>query len=44
MEQGGTEPVYEEIVKGNAATYSFGNVAAGTYVMKVMKSNHVARE
>lgn len=43
-EQGGTEPAYEKIVKGNTAAYSFENVPAATYVMKVMKANHVARE
>lgn len=44
IENGTSEPAYETIVKGNNAYYSFSNVAIGTYTMKVMKKNHVARE
>lgn len=43
-ESGASEPTYEAVVKGNAAGYSIANVAPGTYTMKVMKQNHVARE
>ena len=42
--KGYSEAAYETIVKGNSATYSIANVAPGTYTMKVMKKNHVARE
>ena len=42
--KGYSEAAYETIVKGNSATYSIANVAPGTYTMKVMKNNHVARE
>ena len=41
---GASEPAYETIVKGNTASYSIADVPAGTYTMKVMKNNHVARE
>ena len=44
IEAGLTEPAYEAIVSGNSATYSFPIVPAGTYTLKVMKQNHVARE
>ena len=43
-ESGASEPAYEAVVKGNTATYSIAGVAPGTYTMKVMKQNHVARE
>ena len=42
--KGYSEAAYETIVKGNSATYSIEGVASGTYTMKVMKKNHVARE
>jgi len=31
-------------VKGNTVAYSFADVAAGTYTLKVSKANHVTRE
>ena len=37
-------PSYETIVKGNSVAYSFTDVAAGTYTLKVSKANHVTRE
>ena len=43
-ESGATEASYEAVVKGNTASYSIADVPAGTYTMKVMKNNHVARE
>ena len=43
-ESGASEPAYEAVVKGTSATYSIEGVAPGTYTMKVMKKNHVARE
>ena len=43
-ESGASEAAYETVVKGNSATYSIANVLPGTYTMKVMKNNHVARE
>ena len=43
-ESGASEPAYEAVVKGNTASYSIADVPAGTYTMKVMKNNHVARE
>ena len=42
--KGYSEAAYEAVVKGNSATYSIEGVAPGTYTMKVMKKNHVARE
>ena len=44
IESGASEVAYEAVVKGNSATYSIAGVAPGTYTMKVMKQNHVARE
>ena len=41
---GASEAAYETIVKGNTASYSIAGVLPGTYTMKVMKQNHVARE
>ena len=35
---------YETIVKGNTVDYFFSDVATGTYILKVMKENHIARE
>ena len=32
------------VVTGNSAAYKFENVSAGTYTLKVEKTNHVARE
>lgn len=43
IEVGHTEPAYEAIVTGNSATYSFPTVPAGTYTLKVEKTNHVVR-
>ena len=31
-------------MKGNTVDYSFADVAAGTYTLKVSKANHVTRE
>ena len=42
--EGLSEPAYETTVKGNTVAYSFADVAAGTYTMKVSKANHVTRE
>ena len=44
IESGASEVAYEAVVQGNTATYSIAGVAPGTYTMKVMKQNHVARE
>ena len=44
IEQGTTEPAYETYVNGNTAYYSFSNVVKGTYTLRVMKKNHIARE
>ena len=41
---GQTEADYEVVVKGNSATYSIEGVAEGTYILRVMKVNHVTRE
>lgn len=37
-------PSYTTVVKGNTVDYSFADVAAGTYTLKVSKDNHVTRE
>ena len=42
--EGLSEPAYETIIKGNTVDYYFADVAAGTYTLKVSKSNHVTRE
>ena len=42
--EGLSEPAYETTVKGNTVAYSFADVVAGTYTMKVSKANHVTRE
>ena len=42
--EGLSEPAYETTVKGNTVAYSFADVAAGTYTLKVSKANHVTRE
>lgn len=42
--EGFSEVAYETIVKGNTVDYYFADVAAGTYTLKVSKSNHVTRE
>ena len=42
--EGLSEPAYETAVKGNTVAYSFADVAAGTYTLKVSKANHVTRE
>ncbi len=51
IEQGHTEVAYETTVTGGTqsgnkytAAYSFSQVPAGTYTMKVSKANHVTRE
>lgn len=51
IEQGHTEVAYEATVTGGTqsgnkytAAYSFSQVPAGTYTMKVSKANHVTRE
>ena len=41
---GESTAAYETVVKGNSASYTIEGVAPGTYTMKVMKKNHVARE
>ena len=38
------ESAYYTIITGNTAKYNIVNVAAGTYVVKVSKKNHVTRE
>lgn len=42
--EGLSEPAYETTVKGNTVAYSFADVAAGNYTLKVSKANHVTRE
>ena len=42
--EGLSEPAYETTVKGNTVAYSFADVAAGIYTLKVSKANHVTRE
>ena len=42
--EGFSEVAYETIVKGNTVDYYFADVATGTYTLKVMKENHIARE
>lgn len=42
--EGLSEPAYETTVKGNTVAYSFADVVAGTYTLKVSKANHVTRE
>ena len=42
--EGLTETAYYTVVVGNTAKYNLLNVAAGTYVVKVSKANHVTRE
>lgn len=51
IEQGQSEAAYEVQVSGGTqsgnkftAPYAFSDVPTGTYTMKVMKNNHVARE
>ena len=51
IEQGASEAAYEVQVSGGTqsgnkftAPYAFSDVPTGTYTMKVMKNNHVARE
>ena len=44
IKSGESEAAYEAIVKGDATGYSIAGVLPGTYTMKVMKKNHVARE
>ena len=41
---GANLPSYEAIVKGNAVSYNFAKVVAGTYTLKVSKADHVTRE
>ena len=42
--EGFSEVAYETIVKGNTVDYFFSDAATGTYILKVMKENHVTRE
>ncbi len=42
--QGLTEPAYETIVKGNITDYCFEDVAAGIYILRAFKANHVTYE
>ena len=42
--EGYSEAAYETVVIGNNVDYKFSNVATGTYILKVMKENHVTRE
>lgn len=44
VESGKTEASYEAVAKGNNASYSISNVAAGTYTMKVIKKAHATGE
>ena len=44
IKSGASEASYETVVKGKIASYSIEDVAPGTYTMKVMKQNHIARE
>ena len=44
IEQGQSEAAYEAVVSGNSANYSIGDVAQGTYTMKVIKKKHATRE
>ena len=39
--EGYSEAAYETVVIGNNVDYKFSNVATGTYILKVMKENHV---
>ncbi len=41
---GKTTPSYTATLTGNSATYSFANVASGTYTLKATKNSHVATE
>lgn len=41
---GSETPAFIVMLTGTHAMYSFEGVSAGTYTMKVMKNNHVARE
>ena len=40
----GTTKISNTTVKGNTASYSFANVTAGSYTIKVSKADHVTRE
>jgi len=42
--EGTPEPAYEIIVKGETQSYSLSGVAAGKYIMRVSKVNHVTRD
>ena len=42
--EGGSVAAYETVVRGNTANYSFSDVAAGTYTLKVSKANHTTSE
>lgn len=42
-EDGGREPAYETVVKGNSATYSISGIPGGRYKITVMKNGHVAK-
>ena len=42
--EGSSEVAYETTVKGNTVAYSFADVAAGVYTLRVSKENHVTRE
>ena len=41
---GANLPSYETVVKGNAVSYKFAKVVAGTYTLRVSKEDHVTRE
>jgi hypothetical protein len=41
--EGYSKADYEVFVQGNTAAYSIEGVAAGTYTLRVVKNNHVAR-
>ncbi len=51
IRQGETEAAYEQVIASGTASglkftgsYSFANVAAGTYTLQIIKKNHVTRE
>ena len=41
--EGYSEADYEVMVQGNSAKYSIDGVAEGTYTLRVVKNNHIAR-
>ena len=43
IKKGDTEPIYEYTSEENMTEYSFSDLLAGTYELRVMKKNHVTR-